>query len=183
MKKLSFLLLSSSIIFFSCGEEQVEVEKTSEFKKYTLTAEDSIPAEPTRVKGIGHTGDYAFRTDSLNQYSAGVVEMLNDTLINSGIRVYVDFWVKTSNPIKGDGMAISFNSKDAMVFWKTYDPIEYGAKANEWINIKDSITFNANQVTQPGMFVKLFGFNANKKAIMDFDDINVTFKKVYTVLE
>ena len=182
MKKIKILLLSS-VVFFSCGEEKIEVEKTTEFKKYTLTAEDSIPVEPTRLKGIAHMGDYAYRTDSSNQYAAGVVEMLHDTLINSCVRVCLDFWVKSSNPIKGDGMAISFNSKDATVFWKTYDPIEYGAKTNEWINIKDSITFNSNQINQSGMFIKLFGYNANKKSIMDFDDINITFKKVYTVLE
>jgi hypothetical protein len=183
MKNFTLLLTSAAIILASCAEEPLEIEKPIELKKITLTAEDSIPVEPTRIKGIGHTGDYAFRTDSLNQYSAGIVEMLPDSLINSRIRVCVDFWVKSSNPLKGDGLAISYNLKETMMFWKTFDPINYGAKANEWINIKDSVTFNADQFKEPGVFIKLFGFNANQKANMDLDDINVSIKKIYTVLQ
>lgn len=183
MKKIALLIVSATFFLFSCADEPLEIEKTIELKKITLTAEDSIPFEPTRLKGIGHTGDYAFRTDSLNQYSAGVIENLHDSLINSRIRVCVDYWVKSSNPLKGDGMAISYHLKDATVYWGSFDLINYGAKVNEWINIKDSITFSADQFREPGMFIKLYGFNGSKQAAVDFDDINITFKKVYMVYE
>ncbi len=183
MKKITVLIASATFFLCSCKEGLIEIEKTTDIKKITLTAEDSIPVESSRVKGIGHTGDYAFRTDSLNQYSAGFVENLNDSLINSSIRICVDFWCKSSNPMKGDGLALSYNLKDAAIFWGTMDPVNYGAKANEWVNVKDSITFTAEQFKESGMLVKFFGINGNKKATVDFDDISVTIKKVETVLE
>ena len=78
---------------------------------------------------------------------------------------------------------MSFNLKDVVIVWHTFEPINYGAKANEWINIKDSLTFNANQYTESGMIVKLFGINSNKTATIDFDDINVTLKKPYSITQ
>ena len=183
MKKITVLMASATLFLFSCGEGPIEVEKTTVLKKITLTAEDSIPNGSIRVKGIGHSGDYAYRTDSLSQYGFGIQENFDDSLINTSIRVCVDFWVKSSSPLKGDGLALSYNLKETIIFWQSFDPFIYGAKPNEWINIKDSVTFHADQFKESGMLVKLFGFNANKKAIVDFDDINITIKNVYTVSE
>lgn len=183
MKKTVILILSSIVVFASCNREVKNVEKTIFLKKISLNAEDSIPAEPSRIQGVGHSGNYGYRTDTLNQYSAGVIESLNDSLINSSIRVCANFWIKTSNPIKGDGLALSVQENETSIFWKVFDVSEYGAKQNEWINIVDSIDVQADLLSKPGIIFKFFGFNANKKSVIDFDDINVELKKVYVVQE
>lgn len=183
MKKFITLIIISSFLFVSCSDELVEVEKTIDLKKVTLNAEDSLTALGYRIKGAGHSGDFAYRTDSANQHSAAIVENLHDSLVNSSIRVCVNFWVKSTNPIKGDCLGLTFCKKDGTCTWNSFDIINYTSKPNEWVNIIDSITYNANQFTEPGSLIKVFAFNPNKTTAVDFDDINIQIKKVYTVVE
>lgn len=182
MKKLVTLILAGSIIFTSCSDEPIEVEKSVVLKNVTLTAEDTLSMDP-KVKGQGHTGDFAFRTDSVNQYSAGFVEYLQDSLVNSKIRVCVNFWAKSTNPQKGDCLALSFCKKDGACTWNSIDVVNYTTKPNEWVNIIDSITYTAEQFNDSGSLIKVFAFNPNKITTVDFDDINIQIKKVHTVLE
>jgi len=182
MKKLIVLIFISSFFFISCSDEQVEIEKVIELKRASLNAEDTSVKDP-KVKGAGHSGDFAFRIDSVNQYSAGFVEYLNDSLVNSRIRVCVNFWARANNPMKGDCYALSLCKKDGSCTWNTFDVINYNAKPNEWVNIVDSVTLTEEQFNDTGSLIKLFAFNANKSTVVDFDDITIQIKKVYTVLE
>ncbi len=183
MKKLITLIFAASFLFVSCSDELVEVEKTIELKKLTLNAEDTLAALGNRIKGGGHTGDFAYRTDSANQHSAAIVENLNDSLVNSSIRVCVNFWAKSTNPIKGDCLGVTFCKKDGSCTWNSFDIATYTSKPNEWINIIDSVTYNVDQFREAGSFIKAFGFNPNKTTAVDFDDITIQIKKVYTVVE
>lgn len=183
MKKLITLIFVSSILFTSCSDELVEVEKTVVLKKVTLSAEDTLTALGYRIKGGGHSGDFAFRTDSANQYSAAFLENLQDSLVGSRIRVCVNYWVKTTNPLKGDCLALTLCKKDGSCTWNSFDIVKYTSKANEWVNIVDSITYNADQFNEPGSLVKLFAYNPNKTTTVDFDDIIIEIKKVDTVVE
>ncbi len=182
MKKIIILLLINSMFFTSCSDDLIEVEKTVELKNITLTAEDTLSAD-SRVKGQGHSGDFAFRIDSSNQYSAGYVENLNDSLLNSKIRVCLNFWAKSTNPLKGDCLALSFCKKDGACSWNSFDVVNYTTKPNEWVNVVDSFTYNADQFNEAGCLIKVFAFRGNKSTIVDFDDVNIKIKKIYTVLE
>jgi hypothetical protein len=182
MKKLIPFILFASVILVSCDDEVTEVEKTAEFKKITLTAEDTLSTDP-RVKGQGHTGDFAYRIDSINQYSAGFYENLNDTLVGSRIRVCLNYWVKSTNPLKGDCLALSFVKKDGSLTWNSFDVVNYTNKPNEWVNVIDSLTYTADQFSEGGCVIKVFAFSGNKSTIVDFDDVTITLKKVYTVAE
>lgn len=183
MKKIELLVMISSFIFTACSDELVEVEKTVELKKATLSAEDTLAALGFRMQGAGHAGDFAYRTDSLNQYSAGFAENLQDSLVGSKIRVCVNFWAKSTNPLKGDCLGVTLCKKDGSCTWNSFDVNNYTTKPNEWVNINDSITYNAGQFNETGSLIKVFAFNPNKTTIVDFDDINIVIKKVYTVTE
>jgi hypothetical protein len=183
MKKIALLIVVSSFFLQSCSNELVEVEKTIELKKANLNAEDTIAALGFRIQGAGHSGDFAYRTDSVNQYSAAFAENLQDSLVGSKIRVCVNFWAKSTNPLKGDCLGVTFCKKDGSCAWNGFDIINYTAKSNEWVNIIDSLTYSADQFAEAGSLIKVFAFNPNKTTIVDFDDINIVIKKVYIVAE
>ena len=181
MKKTLFfigVLAFSIACLTSCGDSSESKTKMTTIYTSNATAEDTLIDNVTRLSGIGHNGQFAYRTDSLKQYAATAIYQIHDTLINSDLRVNINYWVKASNPIKGDGLALSMQDNQTTFLWRTFDLANYGAKSNEWINVVDSIDIHANQVLKSGMFFKFFGFNANKQAIIDFDDINITIKKV-----
>ncbi len=185
MKTNKFIigLFALSVFGLTSCKEKVEVEKSILLQKLIANAEDTLVDPGTRTKGSGHNSDFSFRTDSIHEYAAGQNYSVNDTLVNSSIKIVIDLWVKSSNPIKGDGFAASFQNDQAIAQWLFFDLVNYGAKSNEWVNIKDSVTIPADKYTTPSMYFKFFGFAPNKKAIIDFDDINITVKKVYKTIE
>lgn len=186
MKKASILysaLIAGLSLFTSCGGKSEEVERITNLITITANAEDSLVDKTSRVQTQAHAGQFVFRTDSLHEYAATMRYNLNDSLINSNLRVVFNFWARTSNPIKGDGLAVSFQDDAAANYWGAFELINYGAKPNEWINIVDSISITPDKVNKTGLFFKFFGFNANKKAVMDFDDINITVKRIEHVIE
>ena len=162
----------------SCGNSSESTVKITTLFTSNATAEDTLIDNVTRFSGIGHSGQFAYRTDSVKQYAATSIYPIHDTLINSDLRVNINYWVKATNPVKGDGLALSLQDNATTFLWKTFDLANYGAKANEWINVVDSVDIHANQVLKSGLLLKFFGFNANKQAIIDFDDIYVTIKKI-----
>lgn len=182
-KKILFASLSLSAMFLASCKEPKEVEKTTILNTISLDAEDTLTDNHSRVEGIGHSGKFAFRTDSTNEYAATTKINLNDSLVNSSVRIVLNYWTKTNNPLKGDGISVAFQDDAEMVLFSSLDAIKYGAKPNEWLNIIDSVTIKAEQYTKKGMYFKVFGFNPNKKAQVDIDDIKITLKKVDIVLE
>lgn len=182
MKKIIALFCAYSILFISCSDDTIEVEKTLELKQVVLNAEDSTSIDP-RTKGEGHSGNFAYRIDSANQYSAGFFQNLEDSLLGSSIRVCVNFWAKATDVKKGDCLALSFCKKNGECTWNSFDILNYKAKPNEWINIVDSITFNKEEFKDSNNSIKVFAYHANKNTIVDFDDMTITIKKVYTVME
>lgn len=189
MKK-SALFITSIIgfaaIFAACGEGPVEVEHAALITTISnVNAEDTATDKSYRTPtGSAHSGQFAYRTDSVNPYSGGLVYYVPDSLLNVKARIIADFWVKTSNPLKGDGLAISFQDEVSpqASYYGSFDLSSYNLKANEWTNVKDSVTIDLTP-TNPKMFFKIFGFNSNRKAVIDFDDINISIKKVYTTVE
>jgi hypothetical protein len=182
MKKIIIFLLACSTITISCSDDTIEVEKSTELKQVLLTAEDSTCIDP-RVKGQGHTGSFAYRIDSANQYSAGFFQNIEDSLIGSSIRVCVNFWAKANDVKKGDCLALSFCKKNGECTWNSFDILNYKAKPNEWINIVDSVTFSKEEFKDSTNLIKVFAFHADKNTIVDFDDITIKIKKIYTVIE
>jgi len=182
MKTFIAILFVYSFLFASCSDETMEVEKSTEISQATLNAEDSTSLDP-KIKGQGHTGNFAYRIDSANQYSAGFSQNLEDSLLGSSIRVCVNFWAKATDVKKGDCLALSFCKKNGECTWNSFDILNYHAKPNEWINIVDSVTFAENQFNDSNNLIKIFAFHANKNTIVDFDDITIKIKKIYTVLE
>jgi hypothetical protein len=182
MKNVIAIVFAFSFLFASCSDETIEEEKSTELLQVLLNAEDSLSNEP-RVKGQGHTGNFAYRIDSANQYSAGFFHNLNDSLLGSSIRVCVNFWAKANDVKKGDCLALSICKKNGECSWNSFDILNYNAKPNEWINIVDSITFNEEDLKDSNNSIKVFAFHADKNTIVDFDDISIKIKKVYTVIE
>ncbi len=182
MKKLITLLFVTSILFASCSDDAVEKEKIIEIKRVSLNAEDTTSQEP-RVKGQGHSGAFSFRMDSAHIYSAGFIEYLPDSLLNSNLRICVNYWTKSTAPAKGQGMAVSFQDNEKGYVWATIEPINYGAKANEWVNVIDSVNVSADVVNKKGLFFKVFGYSNDKASILDVDDISIVIKKIAIVTE
>lgn len=174
-------ILISAAFLTSCSDEPEEIEKTTTIATISANAEDSLITPDGRFHGGAHSGQYIYRTDSAYQYAATMRYDINDSLINSSLRVIINFWAKADNPIKGDGIAISFQDDEQSYIWANIDPIAFGAKPNEWLNIIDSVTIPSDKVSKKGLFFKFFAYNPNKKAIMDIDDINIKIKKVEKV--
>lgn len=189
MKK-NVLLITSIIsllaLFTACGDGPTEVEHTTLISTISnINAEDTTSDKSYRTpSGNGHTGQFAYRTDSINPYSGGFVYYIPDSLLNNSVRIIADFWVKTTSPLKGDGLIVSFQDEVSpqASYYGSFDVSTYNLKPNEWTNIKDSVTIVLTP-TNPKMFFKIYGFNSNRKEIVDFDDINFTLKKVDVVLE
>lgn len=182
-KKILFASLSLSVMFWASCSEPKEVEKLTVLNTISLNAEDTLNDNHSRVEGIGHSGKFAFRTDSNNQYAATTIVPIPDSLANKGVRIILNFWIKTTNPLKGDGFAAAYQDNNTMFLYSSYEAINYGAKPNEWLNIVDSITIKATDNNKPGRFFKLFAFNPNRKAQVDYDDISFTLKKIDIVKE
>jgi hypothetical protein len=187
---MTFLLsaLLISVCFFEGCKPPVEIEKTSLITRINMNGEDTLYTNAdysTRIKGQAREGMYSFRADSLHEYAAGVKIVLHDSVLNSAIRVVLNFWIKSNiQPLKGDGMAVSFfNQKEELTSWASFDLIKYSIKADEWVNVIDSVTIPAEKIDQSGMFFKIFAYNPNKKADIDVDEVNITLKKVYKVME
>lgn len=178
------LLALSTFFLSSCGdggEEEKEIITT--IATLNATAEDTLVDPPTRVEAPAHGGKFVFRNDSMHDFAGGQVIYLNDSLMNSTLRVVVDYWTKSSNPMKGDGFAAAFQTETEMIQWFNFDLIYYGAKPNEWVHIKDSITITPEMYNKPGVLFKFFSYCPNKKAIVDSDDITITVKKIETITE
>lgn len=182
---LSFLLLSTLLNTSCNSDEEVEKDVVSFIAKVSTNAEDTIKdkANGAISDASAHSGKYIYRTDSINEYSGGQEFNLNDSLMNSTLRVCFNFWAKSSIPSKEAGLAIAFQTTDEMVSFTMVDLLTYGAKPNEWVNIVDSIIIPHEYYNKPGMLFKVFGHSPAKKGIMDLDDINVTFKKIETIEE
>lgn len=182
--KILITSLALSLIFFvSCNGPLEEIETTTVLSTITLNAEDSVVENYSRSKNNGHSGQFSFRTDSTNEYAATTKIDIHDSLVNSAIRIVLNYWTRTSNPLKGDGVSVAFQDDKEMISFFSFDAINYGIKANEWINIIDSVTISPEMNNKSGRYFKVFGFNPNKKAKVDIDDINITVKKVVTTLE
>lgn len=182
-QKILFLSLTFGMLFLASCKAPSEVEKVTVLENISLNAEDTLVDNHSRVQGIGHAGQFAFRTDSTNEYAATTIINIPDSLVNKGVRLVLNFWIKTTNPLKGDGFAAAYQDNNEMFLYTSFEAVNYGAKPNEWLNIVDSITIKAADNTKPGRFFKLFAFNPNRKAQVDYDDINFTLKKVDVVLE
>lgn len=171
------------IAITSCSGPEEEKEVITTIFSVNANAEDSLIDPPSRHQGDAHSGQFAYRTDSASQYGATVIYNINDSILNSGLRIVTDFWAKSTNPVKGDGLAVSFQDNEKIYQWTNIDPIAYGAKPNEWIHIVDSINIPADQVVKSGLLLKFFSFNANKIATVDLDDINISVKRVQKIIE
>jgi hypothetical protein len=186
MKKSNFFLalsLSSLILLTSCGDEPKEVEKITTVATYSYNAEDTLVDKGTRFQGEAHGGQFVFRADSLHSYSGTTRFDLNDSLVNSNLRVVLNFWAKANTPVKGDGFAVSFQDDEKGYFWGTFEPFTYGAKPNEWVNIIDSVNIDASLYTKTKLYFKFFSYTNNKSSVLDIDDVNITVKKVEKVME
>ncbi len=182
-KTILSLLVLNTFFITSCDDGGGDKEIISDIVKLSANAEDTLVDMSTRVEAPAHSGKFVFRADSLHTYSAAQTFNLNDTLMNSSLRVCLDFWAKSSNPLKGDGFAVAFQTADVMISWSTLDLVYYGAKPNEWINIKDSVTIPVEMYNKPGMLFKFFGYIPSQKAVVDIDDINITVKKIEVLEE
>lgn len=178
---LGTLLLLSSLFFFSCSEMQ-EVEKVTMLESKTADLEDTANFQPTRQSGEAHSGKFFSRTDSVNHYGASHVFPLHDSLIQSDIRIYVNVWMRSADLGQRHSFAVALHDGDNVLNWTEFMVDKYNAQPNQWVNIKDSVTFMGNTISKPGMQIKAFPYNNNGKAILDADDIEVTLKKVDKVM-
>ncbi len=188
MKKNEFIYGALIVFLFiavSCKSPK-EVEKPFIVTQINLDAEDTLLVNvdhSTRIQGTAHSGKYSYHADSAHIYGGTVKIDLDDTLVGSPIRLILNFWMKSSNPTKGNGLAVAFQDNNTMMSWAGFDLINYGAKPNEWINIVDSITIPAENYLTSGMFFKIFAYAPNLKANVDIDDVNITVKQMVKVME
>ena len=186
MKKSNVFLalsLSSLILLMSCGGEPKEVEKITTVATYSYNAEDTLVDKGTRFQGEAHGGQFVFRADSIKNYSGTTKYDLHDSLINSNLRVVLNFWAKANNPSKGDGFAVSFQDDEKVYFWGTFEPFSYGARPNEWVNIVDCVSIDGSLYTKTKLYFKFFSYVNNKTSVLDIDDVNITVKKIEKVIE
>ncbi len=185
MTKIIFFgaIFSSLILLNSCDDQPDITEKSVVIATLSANAEDTLIDKASRFEGEAHGGKFVYRTDSAVEYAVPFIYELNDSLINSDLRVIVNFWARAKTPLKGDGFAMSFQDKENIILWSNFDPIVYGAKPNEWINVIDSINITGNMVSKSGLLFRCFAYNPNKKTIMDFDDVSITIKKTVKITE
>lgn len=172
-----------ALLTISCEKPQI-IEKSVLVSSLLINGEDTIADGTVSSYNSAHTGNRGYRTDSLVMYSGGGIIELNDTLIGKELRVLVDFWARSTQPLKSDGLAISLANKEGgVLFWGQFDPLNYGGKVNEWVHIVDSVNIPAEKNYTKGSVVKIFGYNPNKIAKVDFDDINVNLKLIQHIEE
>lgn len=191
MKNKSLILglvsavFACNLVFTSCSEP-MEVEKVTLLEKRAFTAEDSLIDQYSRIRGDGHSGSYFSRTDSTNLYGIGTIYSINDTNINSDLRVCVDLWARTNIIDPGFIYAVSLQEGDKVISWQQLDVLKQLPTPNKWTNVKDSITFSGSLINKPGLIIKAFAYNPNnasKTLVFDGDDLEISFKKVEKVLE
>jgi hypothetical protein len=161
------------IAFCSCEkpyreEFQVAISQKVDFED---------PKEMNRVKGDAYEGNYYTHCEGKTPFSGGFHCKIPDSLTNCFLRFNVDFQFRKGGRNFGQAVVISMQTPERVVFWHTFDIVNYPAKKNEWAFASDSTQVYMDQSWANADF-RVFGYDTYHKSFLDLDNLHITIKKV-----
>ncbi len=133
--------------------------------------------ETTLKENNAHSGQFYSSIDSVRQYGVGYSYILPDSLKTKNLTLYISAWVRESElPLEG-AIAAAVETTKGNVAWYTFDAKKITTyKAGEWVQIKDSVTYESTLFNQPHIDVRVFGLKSKGKDMFDIDDLQVKYK-------
>lgn len=175
MKKTGLIVAALVLVITSCNrgaKENTDIIISQEINmehKY-LNFEDS------KREGKPHSGKYFSSVDSTKQFGVGYEYELADTLKNRNLKVYVSAWVRERDaPLQGH-LILALSTSKGTVTWQALKYKNTVYVPNEWVQIKDSVSFSSNQITDSLVKIGVVAEKLNGQDGFDVDDLNVTYK-------
>ncbi|MES2761456.1 MAG: hypothetical protein V4677_04585 [Bacteroidota bacterium] len=174
-------LVFAAVAFVSCSTTQ-ETEILTLIDKIQVTNEDTTDGSQKFV-GDAHGGKYFSHTDSASgQYGTCTVYNIHDSLMQKGIRVKINMWVKQGAFSESNQFAVSLQDNEGIIKWEAIALKNHLGEDNKWINVIDSISFPQELVNKNGLYLKMFLFNPDLKSYLDVDDEEISIYKVDKVM-
>jgi hypothetical protein len=170
------------ISFISCYTKPIE--KQTYIEKYMVSFEDSTFFTGFRMPDSSKSGNFISRISNNISFGGGINFKIPDSLVNKNIKIIFNGKVRANETNTfGHLLAITLNSVDKQLHWQQLEMDSYVKTKDTWNLMKDSTLISADKNTQLGCEIRIFGFNASKKAYMDYDDVEVSFYEVENVIK
>jgi len=175
MKKIILTSIIVSSLFLGCSKK---VKPTDVILSNEINMESRpLNFESTRVENNAHSGKYYSSTDSIKQFAVGYSYVLPDSLKGRKLTVYFTAWLRESElPLDGS-VVLSLNTSKGNVGWHAFgDKYRPTYKAGEWVQLNDSITYQANLIAGDYVELGIIGMKSKGKDAFDMDDLNIKYK-------
>jgi len=127
---------------------------------------------PNVVKGIAHSGVYACKLDTANEFSYGFCSLLGDVSTKMPKNIEVSVWAYSQIVNPDACIVIEIFNNEQKVFWKN-SGLNAITKAKEWTEVKAHFDLPSN--LNPKNEVRVYIWNP-KKLEFYADDFKISFK-------
>lgn len=175
MKKLILSSVFIVSVFASCrrgdnkkNEVVIENEINMEHKQLNFDA--------SRRENNAHSGQYYSSVDSISHFGIGYEYVLNDSLKNRNLTLYVTCWVREAQlPVEGK-ISIGLSNAKEIKKWNEFGVKDANYKAGEWVQLSDSITYSAGDLQDEFIKVGVVAIKSNGSDAFDVDDLKIKYK-------
>jgi hypothetical protein len=173
---LFYTLLSvSAIVFASCAEEKKNdlafFNDLENVKGWTGGQNN----EHTIIKGVGHSGQYLSRTDSVYQYGFGFKLNLSDLSEQPIKKIKAITWINVSDIRSDAGLVITLDSAGKNILWTSKSIKDFVKKTDEWTEVSSEVEF-PQMKTSKDYSVTAYIWNTGKFPVLS-DDCSIEFIK------
>jgi hypothetical protein len=126
----------------------------------------------TLSKDVAHSGKFATKVDSLNEYSFGLSNTFNNLSDSLPTSVDVSMWMFFTQLKTKSSVIISIDSVNKNIFWKGISITDSIKAASQWQEIK--VNFEIPKKIMPTDNIKIYVWNNEKRAIY-MDDLKLLF--------
>ena len=176
MKKIILSILSVSVIACSCIRNNSSRNGDVIISNEVNMEHSVLNFDNSRIENNAHSGQYFSRVDSINVFSAGYAYVIPDSLKEKNLKVYFSAWVREAEaPLQG-GIAVALNTSKGTVFWNVFKVKNTNYVPFEWVQIKDSISFNTTLINDSKTELRIIGAKYEGKDKFDLDDLQIKYK-------
>lgn len=177
MKKLQvILLLIISFCFTFCSKNEPKTSNEKTIEVDVDMENEYLNVSETKQKGSAFKGDYFSSVDSVRVYGAGYSLKINDTLKGYNLQVLVSAWLREVNSPNEGSIGFSLNDQSGAVKnWKALSIEKNNFKANEWVNITDTVEFEG-ELTRQASELRIFAMKQNGSDKLDVDNLNIKYR-------
>lgn len=175
MKSIVFIIITFIFILISCNSSDKKISPERIFDINVNLENDFINIESTRKQYNSHSGEYYSGVDSINQYGAGYVKQIEDTLKGFNLKLIISAWLRESNSPGEGSIAISVNKPDGTIKdWNGLKVKTPNFKEKEWIHITDTFKYQADFLADVKE-IKIFALKQHGKDLLDVDDLKIKY--------